>query len=100
MADSKLAEMNSHATRIGARANYRARIEALLDEANGEVLADVWQKVCPLRVDKLPQRHEVIEDLADFAKVLQPRLAGMQADELCRLIEKYAAPFRKTQTGG
>ena len=34
----------------------------------------------------------MIADLADFAEQLQPRLADMRAEELCRLIEKYACP--------
>jgi hypothetical protein len=29
--------------------------------------------------------------LADFAETLQPSLDGVKADQLCRLIEKYAA---------
>jgi hypothetical protein len=33
----------------------------------------------------------MVEDLADFAEVLQPSLDGMKANKLCRLIEKYAA---------
>ncbi len=40
---------------------------------------------------RTPERHAVIEDLADFAEALEPRLEDMRADELCRLIEKYAA---------
>jgi hypothetical protein len=54
----------------------------------------VWQRVCPFPTDpanELPDRRGIIEDLADFAKALQPSLDGMKADRLCRLIEKYDA---------
>ncbi len=73
---------------------YRAKIESLLGKARDERLADVWQRVCPFPVDpshELPNRRGIIEDLADFAEVLQPSLGGMKADRLCWLIEKYAA---------
>ena len=48
----------------------------------------------PLPIDpacELPDRRGIIEDLADFAVVLRPSLDGMQANRLCRLVEKYAA---------
>jgi hypothetical protein len=76
-----------------ARKAYRAKIESLLDESGDARLADVWQPVCPFPVDsacELPDRRGLIEDLADFAEVLQPSLDGMTADRVCRLIEKYA----------
>jgi hypothetical protein len=75
--------------------DHSAGIETLLDKANSKVLADLWQEVCPYPVDTLPERHAILEDLADFAEVLQPRLADMRADELCRLIGKYAALCRR-----
>ena len=90
-----LPAVNIGTARTAAGRDYRARIEALLDKANGEVLADLWQEVCPYPVDELPEHHAIIEDLADFAEVLQPHLADMQADELCRLIQKYAARCRR-----
>jgi hypothetical protein len=90
MTVSKIAHATGSTARTAAGRAYRATIEALLDKANGEVLADLWQKVCPYPVDELPERQGIIEDLADFAEVLRPRLADMQADELCRLIQRYA----------
>ena len=33
----------------------------------------------------------MIEDLADFAEGLQPSLNRMNAQRLCRLVDKYAA---------
>ena len=83
-----------HHRRTAARKAYRAKIESLLDESRDERLAEVWQRVCPFPIDpacELPDRRGIIEDLADFAVVLQPSLDGMKADRLCRLIEKYAA---------
>ena len=80
--------------RTAARKAYRAKIESLLDESKDERLADVWQRVYPFPIDpayELPDRRKIIEDLADFAVVLQPSLDGMKADRLCRLIENYAA---------
>lgn len=91
MVDSKITGVNISTTRTAARRNYHARIEALLDEAKGEVLADLWRRLCPFPVDELPDCYAVIEDLADFAEALEPGLEDMRADELCRLIEKYAA---------
>jgi hypothetical protein len=90
MADSTIANVNIGAPRTTAGRDHRARIEALLDEVNGEVLADLWQQVFPYPADELPDRQGIIEDLADFAEVLQPRPAYMRADQLCWLIEKYA----------
>ena len=80
--------------RTAARNAYRAKIESLLDESGDDRLADVWQRVCPFPIDPafdLPDRRGIIADLADFARVLQPGLDGMNAHRLCRLIEKYAA---------
>jgi hypothetical protein len=80
--------------RIAARNAYRAKIESLLDTSRDTQLAVVWQQVYPLPIDpanELPDRRGIVEDLADFAEVLQPRLDGMKADRLCWLIEKYAA---------
>ena len=74
-----------------------ARIETLLDEVDDPVLADLWQQICPLHVDQLPDRQGIIADLADFAEVLQPRLNGMQAPQLCRLIEAYATKHHRSQ---
>jgi hypothetical protein len=90
MADSTIARVDIDTTRIMAGSDCRARIEALLDKAASEVLADLWQQVFPYPADELPDRQGIIEDLADFAEVLQPQLAGMRADQLCWLIEKYA----------
>jgi hypothetical protein len=92
MTPSKVAHVKIGAARNAAGRDYRAGIEALLERANSKALADLWQKVCPFPVDKLPERQAVIADLADFAEQLQPRLADMRAEELCRLIEKYACP--------
>jgi hypothetical protein len=77
--------------RTAAGSDDRARIEALLDQASGEVLAELWQRLCPFVVDKLPVRHAMIRDLAEFVEALQPHVGDMQVDDLCRLIEKYAA---------
>jgi hypothetical protein len=77
-----------------ARKAYRAQIKSLLDESSDTPLAEAWQRVYPFPVDpacELPDRRGIIEDLADFAEVLQPSLDGMKANRLCRLIEKYAA---------
>jgi len=73
------------------------RIEALLDEVDDSVLANLWRQICPLDVEQLPDRQGIIADLADFAEVLQPRLNDMQAPQLCRLIEAYAARHRRSQ---
>jgi len=98
MTNRKIAQVNISTARTAAGRDYRARIEALLDKANGDVLADLWQEVCPYPVDELPERQGIIEDLADFAEVLRPRLAGMQADKLCRLIERYAVQCRRQRS--
>ena len=74
------------------------RIETLLDKADDPVLADLWRQICPLPVDHLPDRQGIIADLADFAEVLQPRLDGMQAQQLCRLIAAYAAQRCRSQS--
>jgi hypothetical protein len=73
------------------------QIEALLDKVDDPVLAYLWWQICPLHVDQLPDRQGIIADLADFAEVLQPRLSGMQASQLCRLIEAYATKYRRSQ---
>ena len=73
------------------------RIETLLDKVDDPVLADLWRQICPLHVDQLPDRQGIIADLADFAEVLQPRLNGMQAPQLCRLIEAYATKRCRSQ---
>jgi hypothetical protein len=72
---------------------YRAKIESLLEKAEDEPLTDVWQRVSPFPITTAtkPNRRGIIRDLVDFAVVLQPRLDGMKAHRLCRLIEKYAA---------
>ena len=88
--------------RTAGRKAYRAKIESLLNELNDEPLADVWQRVCPLPIGpayELPDRRGIIEDLADFAEVLRPRLGGMEANRLCRLVEKYAAYEPAAQKG-
>ena len=73
------------------------QIETLLDKVDDPVLAYLWRQICPLQVDQLPDRRGIIADLADFAQVLQPHLNGMQAPELCRLIEDYAVKHRRSQ---
>lgn len=98
MATSTIAHVNVSTARTPAGRDHRARIEALLDKANSEVLAHLWEEVFPYPVDELPQRPAMIEDLADFAEVLQPRFADMPAEQLCRLIEKYAATRRRQQS--
>ena len=97
MDDITVALMNG-AANTAAGAGYRGRIEALLDKADGEMLADLWQEVFPYPADALPDRQGIIHDLADFAEVLQPRLADMGADQLCWLIEKYAAKRRRSRS--
>ena len=65
----------------------------MLEKAQDAQLADVWQRVCPFPIDlapQLPDRQGAIEDLADFAEVLQPGLDGLNADGLCRLIARSA----------
>ena len=89
-----MAIKNRAARRNAARKAYRAKIESLLDESRDDALADVWQRVCPFAVDPaygLSDRRGIILDLTDFAEAIQPSLDGMEADQLCRLIEKYAA---------
>ena len=81
------------ARRMAARKAYRAKIESLLDESRDERLADMWQQVCPFAIDpayQLSDRRRIIADLTDFAETLQPNVDGMKADQLGRLIEKYA----------
>jgi hypothetical protein len=95
MSNCTIAHVNTGFGRTVAETTRRATIEALLDKASDEVLADLWQEVCPHRVDEFSERQGLIEDLADFAEVLQPRLADMQTDELCRLIERYAGGCRR-----
>jgi hypothetical protein len=93
-ASNATAIKNDTARRTAARKAYRASIESLPDESSDERLAEVWQRVCPFPIDpayELPDRRGIIEDLADFAGVLQPSLNGVSAHRLCRLVEKYAA---------
>ena len=71
------------------------RIETLLDKVDDPVLAYLWRQLCPLHVDQLPDRQGIIADLAEIAEVLQPRLSGMQAPQLCRLLGAYAAKRRR-----
>jgi hypothetical protein len=84
-------------TRTATRTASMTRIENLLDEVDDPVLSDLWRQVCPLHVEQLPDRQGIIADLADFAEVLQPRLIGMQASQLCRLIEAYAAKHHRSE---
>ena len=80
----------SQNTTGGHNAGYRAQIESLLGRSSDKRLADIWRQVYPIRLDPLPDRRGIIADLADFAVVLQPSLAGMRAPRLCWLIERYA----------
>jgi hypothetical protein len=86
-------------TRTPAEEAYRVKIEALLAKADDAVLADLWRQVFPYPVDQSPDRLGVIQDLADFAEVLQPRMDGLQANKLCWLIEAYAAQRRTVVAG-
>jgi len=82
------------ARRAAARKAYRAKIESLLGESADSRLADMWQRVCPFRIERahdLPDRRAMIVDLADFAEVLQPNLEGMKPHRLCSLVERYAS---------
>jgi hypothetical protein len=83
-------------TRVPTRPASIAPIEALLDKVDGPVLANLWQQIRHQHVDRLPDRQAMISDLADFAEVLQPPLNDMQAPQLCRLIEAYAAKRRRS----
>jgi hypothetical protein len=83
--------------RTAIRTASITRIETLLGKADDPVLADLWRQIYPLHVDQLPDRQGIIADLADFAEVLQPRLNGMQALQLYRLIEAYAATRCRSQ---
>jgi hypothetical protein len=93
-----MAHLSTDFVRSEAGRDTRAKIEALLDKANGEVLADLWQELFPCPADELPERRAIIEDLADFAEVLRPRLADMGADQLCWLIEKYAGKRSRSRS--
>lgn len=80
--------------RCTLRRAYRRQIECLLDKSDDRPLTDAWKRVYPWPIGPhcpLPDRRKIIEDLTDFAEVLRPNLRGMQADHLCRLVEKYAA---------
>lgn len=80
--------------RAAARKARRAKIKSLLNEWGDQPLAELWQRVCPLPICaeyELPDRRGMIEDLADFAEMLLPAVDGVKTDQLCRLIEKYAA---------
>ena len=83
--------------RTVTRTASMTRIETLLNEVDDPVLADLWRQICPLDVEQLPDRQGIIADLADFAEVLQPRLNGMHAPQLCRLIEAYATKHHRSQ---
>ena len=72
------------------------RIETLLNKVDDPVLADLWRQIRPSDVE-LPDRQGIIADLADFAEVLQPRLNGMRAPQLCSLIEAYATKHHRSQ---
>jgi hypothetical protein len=72
------------------------QIETLLDEVDDLVLEKLWRQIRPLYEEYLPDRQQIIEDLADFAEVLQPRLNGMRASQLCRLIEASASERRRS----
>ena len=80
--------------RTGPGNTYRAQIEALLGEADGERVAEAWQRVCPFAIAsecELPDRQGIIQDLADFAEVLRPNLEDMTANWLCRRVETYGS---------
>jgi hypothetical protein len=84
-------------TRTAAR--HRARIEALFDELATERLADLWQGLYPFPIDpdsELPDRQGIIEDLVDFGHVLQPNLDGMNANQLCWLVDKCGRACKTT----
>jgi hypothetical protein len=73
-------------------ADTRARIEAMLAELADERLLGAWMRVCPIAPESAPHapdRRGIIRDLADLAEALQPKLAEMTAEELCRQIERY-----------
>jgi hypothetical protein len=84
-------------TETATRTASMTRIDNLLDKVDDPVLADLWGRICPIDVEQLPDRQGMIADLADFAEVLQPRLIGMQASQLCRLIEAYAAKHHRSE---
>lgn len=74
-------------------ASHRAKIEALFEKLATEQLADLWQRLYPLPIEpdcELPDRQGMVEDLADFGQVLQPNSDGLNADQLCWLIDKCA----------
>ena len=83
-------------TRTAIRTASITRIETLLDEVDDLVLEKLWRQIRPLYEEYLPDRQQIIEDLADFAEVLQPRLNGMRASQLCRLIEASASERRRS----
>jgi hypothetical protein len=92
-AGGAMAIKDDSARRMAARKAYRAKIESLLNESNDELLAGVWQRVCPMHIGaayELPDRRGIIKDLVDLAEVLKPSLTDMKANRLCRLIETYA----------
>lgn len=82
-----------------ARIAYRAKIKSLLDESSDERLADIWQRAYSFSVE-LPDRREIIEDLADLAEALRPSPDAMEAGRLCRLIETYQLPSRVPWVNG
>jgi hypothetical protein len=80
-------------------ARHRAKNEALFDELATERLADLWQGLYPFPIDpdcELPDRQEIIEDLADFGLVLQPNSDGLTAEQLCWLIDKCGRACKAT----
>ena len=88
--------------RAAARQAYRARIKSRLGKSEDERLADLWQQLYPFPIDptrELPDRRGMIEDLADFAEALQPRVDRIQSDRLFRLIAKYAAGVSRQSAG-
>jgi len=78
--------------RTGPGKAHSVQIEAMLAELTRERLVDVWQQVCPFAIASeygLPDCRGIIRDLADFARVLQPNLEDLTADQLCRRVERY-----------
>jgi hypothetical protein len=92
-----LATIPAWAKRPTTSGVYRAKVEVLLGRADAALLSSVWQEVFPCVADKLPDRRGMIEDLADFAEVLRPQLAGMRPNQLCRLIQANAAGRKRSQ---
>jgi hypothetical protein len=75
-----------------AAACRRAKVGLLFAELATDRLAGLWRRLFPLSVDsgrELPDRQEMIEDLADFGQVLQPNQDGLTADQLCWMLDKF-----------